>query len=317
MDGSYTNLQDLPVTVSAPDATAVNVNGLSAQPGAVAGQWVATVKLTAGINTILVDALDIYGRTTQEKRTVYFDNIAPVVTIATPSQDIATKTPGLTIKGTISDNSGIKSITATINNIDVQLTLIDSEFTMFAEFLQEGVYNVAVTVTDIANNKSVALRTIIYDVTPPVVTIDPVPVAAPVKLGGTVEAGATVVVADAAGVTAPVVMNGERWSADLTAAVFEYSSLRVTATDAAGNASSKLTSVPVPDGDLDGDGVVTISDALRVIKIVVSNEQPTANDLLHGDVGPLLNGKRNPDGKLDLVDGILLLRKALGQDAWL
>lgn len=317
MDGSYTNLQDMMVTVSAPDATAVNVNGVSAMAGTVAGQWTATVKLATGINTILVDALDTYGRTVQEKRTVYFDNIAPVVTIATPTQDTAVKTPGMTVKGTISDNSEIKSITATVNDIDVQLTLLNNQFTMFVEFLQEGTYNVAVTVTDVANNKSTALRTIIYDVTAPVISIDPILVAAPVKLEGTVETGATVVVVDAAGVTAPVIMNGERWSADLTAAVFEFASLRVTAIDAAGNASVKSIAVPVPDGDVDGDGVITIRDALKIIKMVVSNEQPSANDLLHGDVGPLLNGKRNPDGKLDMVDGILLLRKALGQAAWL
>lgn len=254
MDGSYTNLQDMTVTVSAPDATGVNVSGLPALPGADTGQWTATVKLTAGINTILVDALDTYGRTVQEKRTVYYDSFAPVVTIATPSQDSAVRTSGMTLKGTISDNSGIRNITATVNNIDVQVTLVGNEFTMFAEFLQERIYNVAVTVTDIANNKSTALRTIIYDVTAPVLTIDPVPVAAPVKIEGTVEAGATVVVADAAGVTAPVLMNGDRWSADLTTAVFEYASLKVTATDAAGNASVKSISMPLQNGKSNPNG---------------------------------------------------------------
>lgn len=317
VDGSYTNLQDVSVAVSAPDATGVNISGIPALSGADAGQWTATVKLAAGINTILVDAMDKYGRTVQEKRTVYYDNVAPVITIATPSQDLAVKIPGLTIKGTISDNTEIKSITASVNNIDAQLTLINGEFAMFAEFVQEGVNSVVVTVTDMANNKSTALRTVIYDVTAPVVSVNPVLVPAPVKLEGTVEAGATVVIADAAGVTAPVVMTGDRWSADLTAAVFEYSSLKVAATDAAGNTSVKSIAVTVPDGDVDGDGQLTIQDALRVIKIVVSNIQPSANELLHGDVGPLLNGKRNPNGKLDVFDGILLLRKALGQASWL
>lgn len=317
VDGSLTNVQDLEVIVSAPDATAVDVNGIPALPGPIVGQWTATVKLAAGLNTILVDALDVYNRSVQEKRTVFYDGVAPVVTIATPSQDVATKVPGLTVKGLISDNSEIKSISATLNNADVQLSLINNEFTMFVEFPQEGVYNIAVTVTDIANNKSTALRTIIYDVTAPVITVDPVLVASPVKLEGTVEAGATVSVSDAAGASAPVVMNGDRWSADLSAAVYEYASLSVTATDAAGNSSAKSIAVPVPDGDLDGDGLVTIRDALKVIKLVVSSTQPSANDLLHGDVGPLLNGKRNPNGSLDLVDGILLLRKALGQTVWL
>jgi len=317
MDGTITNLQDLKVIVSAPDATAVKINGFQALPGDAAGQWIATVKLDAGINTVFVDAFDALERTVQEKRTVFYDNIAPTVTIVTPSQDLATTTPGITIKGLVSDNSEIKSIAATINNVGVQLSLVNNEFSLFAELAQEGVYNIAVTVTDVANNQSTALRTIIHDVTAPVVTIDPILVSMPSRIEGTVEAGATVIVADAAGVTAPVVMNGNRWSADLTSSAIEYCTLSITATDAAGNASAKSIAVPVPDGDLDGDGRVTVMDALKVIKLVVSNTPPSANDLLHGDVGPLLNGKRNPNGKLEIVDGILILRKALGQSAWL
>lgn len=317
VDGLYTNTEDVAVVLDAAAATSVKINGIPALPGVVAGQWNGSVKLVAGINTIIIDVTDAYGRTFQEKRTVHYDNVAPVVTITTPSLDVAAKVPGLTIKGTVSDNTEIKSIRATINNVDAQLTLNNGEFTVFAEFSKEDAYSVAVTVTDVANNTATSQRTIIYDVTPPLLSVDPVLVAAPVKLEGTVEAGAVVVVADAAGVTAPVVMNGARWSADLSTGLYEYATLTVTATDAAGNASMKSIGVPLPDGDVDGDGKLTIRDAQAVIKIVVSNMVPSAQELLHGDVGPLLNGKRNPNGKLDMVDGILLLRKALGQAAWL
>ena len=317
VDGLFTSNNDVSVELDALDAVAVKINGLPALPGVPAGRWSASVKLVAGINTILIDVTDVYGRTVQEKRTVHFDNVAPVVSITTPSQDIATKTPGLSIKGAVSDNTEIKSIRTTVNNRDVPLTLLNGEFTAFAEFSNEDTYSVAVTVTDIAGNMATSQRTIIYDVTPPVVSVVPVLVAAPVKLEGTVEAGATVVVADASGVSAPVVMDGARWRANLSTGLFEYSTLSVTATDAAGNASVKSISVPMPDGDIDGDGKVTISDALIIIKMVASGKRPTAKTLLHGDVGPLLNGKRNPDGKLDMVDGILLLRKAQGLPAWL
>lgn len=317
VEGFVTNIQDLAVTVLAPEATAVKVNGVPAEAGAASGQWSAVVRLNAGINTLLVDATDAYSRTVQEKRTVYFDNVAPVVTISTPAQDIATRVPGLTVKGAISDNTEIKGISAALDNTDVQITLVNGEFSVFTEFLQEGVHNLAVTVTDAAGNKSTALRTIIYDVTPPLVSVDPVLVTNPVKLSGTVEAGSSVVVTDAAGVTATVVTDGASWSADLSASVFDYATLSVKTIDAAGNTSVKSIAVPVPDGDLDGDGTVSIRDALRIIRIVVSGDQPTANDLLHGDVGPLLNGKRNSDGNLDMVDAVLLLRKALGQASWL
>lgn len=317
MDGLYTNTEDVSVVLETVSDVSVKINGIPALPGTAAGQWNASVKLTAGINTIIIDLTDSYGRTFQEKRTVHYDNVAPVVTITTPSQDIATKVPGLTIKGTVSDNAEIKSIRATINDVDAQMTLNNGEFTVFAEFLKEDTYTVAVTVTDIADNTATSQRTVIYDVTPPSLSADPVVVAAPVKLEGTVEAGAVVVVRDAAGIKAPVVMNGALWSADLSTGLYEYATLTVTATDAAGNASMKSIGVPLPDGDIDGDGKLTIRDAQMLIKIVVSNATPSARELLHGDVGPLLNGKRNPNGKLDMVDGILLQRKALGQPAWL
>lgn len=317
VDGLYTSNQDVAVVIEVIDAAAVKVNGLPALPGLSVGQWNASAKLVAGINTIIIDVTDAYGRAVQEKRTVYYDNVAPIVTIKTPSQDIATKIPGLTITGTVSDNTEIKSIRATVNNIDAQLTLLNGEFAVFAEFPKEDTYSVAITVTDVANNTATTLRTIIYDVTPPAVSIDPVTASAPVKLEGTVEAGATVVVTDAAGISAPVVVDGARWTADLSSGLFEYATLTATATDASGNSSVKSISVPLPDGDIDGDGKVTVRDALEIIKLVVSNAQPSANDLQHGDVGPLLNGNRNPNGKLDMVDGILLLRKALGLPAWL
>ncbi len=317
-DGLYTSTEEIMVSLESAAAASVKINGVPALPGAAAGQWNAPVKLAAGINTILIDVSDSYGRIVQEKRTVHYDNVAPVVTITTPSQDSATNIPGVTIAGTVSDYSEITSIRATVNSVDVPLVLSNGQFTVFAEFAKEGAYSVAVSVTDLAGNTATSLRTVIYDLTPPELSVDPVVVAAPSKLEGTVEAGATVVVADASGTLAPVVINGTRWTADLSTKLFEYATLSVTASDAAGNASFNSIGIPLPDGDVDGDGKVTVRDANIIIKTVVDlGKRPTARTMLRGDVGPLFKGKRNPDGKLDIVDGVLILRKALGQESWL
>lgn len=316
VDGLVTNSQDVVVNV-ASDVTSVLVNGTPAVPGSQAGDFAASVKLSAGLNTILVTAVDQYGRTVQEKRTVTYDAVAPVVSITTPSQDLATRVPGVSISGTLSDNTAISGISATVNGADVPLTLTNDSFTIFAEMAKEGVYAVAITVTDAAHNSSTAFRTILYDVTPPVVAVDAVISPLPVALSGTVEQGSAVVVSDSAALKFYAVVSNSSWTADLANMNYDAKALVVTATDAAGNASVKAISIPVPDGDVDGDGVVTIKDALRLIKLVVSNTAPTQNDLNHGDVGPLLGGKRNPNGKLDLNDGILILRKALGLSAWL
>lgn len=317
VDGSYTNVQDVTVAAQVSGAAVVTINGQTAVPGAGVGEYTASVKLAAGMNTIVIAATDASNKTVQEKRTVVYDGTAPTVAITTPAFDSATRLPGVTFSGTVSDNSAIKSIRATINGVDAPLTLAGTQFSVFAEFTQQTTYSVVVTITDNANNSATAQRTVLYDTTAPLLTVAPVTVAVPQSLNGTVETGSTVVVADANGAAAVVVVNGTQWSADLSNAALDTATLTVAATDAAGNVSLQAVNAPVPDGDVDGDGKVTIRDALKIIKLVVSNGQPTVHDLAHGDLGPLLNGKRNPSGKLEIIDGILILRKALGLSAWL
>lgn len=314
-DGSFTNVQDAKFSGSVDKVATVKVNGVVANPSGGL-DWSASVKLSAGLNEIKIDATDVVGHVSSAIRTIVYDAVAPNIAITSPSQDVAVKSPGMTIKGTVVDNIGMKSIAAAVNDIDKQVTLANGEFSLFADFIAEGTYAVAVTVSDDAGNVTTARRTIVYDVTPPVLTIDPVSVAYPVALTGTVEAGASVVVKDDAGVSGKVTFAGQKWTADLTGLAYDPATLAAQATDAAGNVSVARVNVPVPDGDVDEDSHVTIKDALIVLRLVVSNQKPTDKQLAHGDIGPLLNGKINPKGKLDVVDAILILRKALGLSSW-
>jgi hypothetical protein len=71
----------------------------------------------------------------------------------------------------------------------------------------------------------------------------------------------------------------------------------------------------VPDGQLIGT-TVTIADALRALRIATGLITPTANDLAHGDVAPLVNSVPQPDGKIDIGDVIVILRKSVGLVSW-
>ena len=71
-----------------------------------------------------------------------------------------------------------------------------------------------------------------------------------------------------------------------------------------------------PDGDVNGDGTVDISDALQSLKIGIGLNRPSSTQLVRGDVGPLLANAPKPDGKIDLSDALLILQKAIGQAAW-
>lgn len=314
-DGSFTNVQDVRISGSVDKIASVIVNGVAAS-SSNGLDWSASVKLSAGLNAIKITATDLVGHVVNSVRTIYYDAVAPSVAITEPSQDLAVKLPGISIKGSVVEDTGIKSITAAVNGIDKQLTMENGEFSLFADFAGEGTYTVAITVSDDAGNVTTASRTIVYDVTPPLLTVDPVSVAYPVALTGTVEAGAALVVKDGNSVTGKVAFDGQKWTADLTGLAFDPATLMALATDASGNKSVVRINVPVPDGDIDGDGRVTIADALTVLRLVVSNQKPTDKQLAHGDIGPLLNGKINPKGRLEVVDAILILRRALGLFSW-
>jgi len=70
------------------------------------------------------------------------------------------------------------------------------------------------------------------------------------------------------------------------------------------------------DGDMNGDGKVDISDAISALKIVVGIIEPTARDIGHGDVAPLVNGKPVPDGKIRIGDALAILKKVVGLSSW-
>ena len=69
------------------------------------------------------------------------------------------------------------------------------------------------------------------------------------------------------------------------------------------------------EGDLDGGGV-SITDALRTLRIAAGLMTPTNSDLLHGDAAPLVNDKPQPDGTIDIGDVVVILRKAVGLVSW-
>jgi bilirubin oxidase len=57
---------------------------------------------------------------------------------------------------------------------------------------------------------------------------------------------------------------------------------------------------------------LTVSDALRALQIAVGMVTPTADDLRYLDLAPLVNGVSTPDGKIDITDALLILRRAIG-----
>ncbi len=95
------------------------------------------------------------------------------------------------------------------------------------------------------------------------------------------------------------------------------------AKDAVGNVSTAVTAVVLIGT---ADGVIVppplptdppkltpkLSDALKSLNFAMKVEIPTAAEILHGDVAPLVNGVPQPDGKINLGDTIVILRRVVG-----
>lgn len=134
-------------------------------------------------------------------------------------------------------------------------------------------------------------------------------------LTGTVTAGITPVVSISSPALAGAVsVNGTNWSCPLSGLAKGDNSITVTATDGSGNIAVRTTQIAlvVPDGNFKGSGSTDVSDALRALRIGVGLVTPSFNDLLHGDVSPLVNGAPAPDGSIGVADALTILRKVVG-----
>jgi hypothetical protein len=72
----------------------------------------------------------------------------------------------------------------------------------------------------------------------------------------------------------------------------------------------------VADGDMNCDGWVTIADALMALRSTVGLHAATATELAHGDCAPFVDGKPQPDSKVDIRDALQILRKVVKLVDW-
>jgi len=85
----------------------------------------------------------------------------------------------------------------------------------------------------------------------------------------------------------------------------------------ANNVWFQSESVPIVlAGDLNNDGNVDVADALLAFRMTAGMISPTVTDLVRGDVAPMVNGLPQPDGKIDIGDVVVLLRRAVGLTTW-
>lgn len=147
-------------------------------------------------------------------------------------------------------------------------------------------------------------------------TLDPLPGRTnktSLTLSGTKEsAGVAVSLSVNGGAAVPATATASTaWNATV-ALTPGVNAIAITATDATGSVllNAEVTRV-LSDGSFTG-GTAGLADALRALQIAAGLVTPTADDLLHGDVAPLVNGVPAPDSRIGVDDALVILKMAVG-----
>ena len=157
--------------VQATNAAILNLKGtvdkgvyvaVAGIPADVASQvWSAAVTLTPGLNTIEVQAIDLSGQSSSQKRTVFYNPSSAALAISAPAEDVVTSLKKITIKGKVSATDNV-SVSAEVNGIPAKVTVDDGSFALPVEFKQEGVYTVTVFASVAGGDISTVSRSVVY-----------------------------------------------------------------------------------------------------------------------------------------------------------
>jgi hypothetical protein len=285
--------------------------------------------LTPGLNTITVTATSITGgiKTPPD----------PPPGTPPPLNMTILVTPTATISGTPTrEGTKLTSATLTIGGVGVVTYQFSVDGSVFSgdipvatpitlSGLTDGTHTVAVIGKDILGNQQPPAKATtdswIVKAAPPALTVNPVPLItnkSKLTISGTVLQGSLSAITVDTGAKVSLVQSliggNSTWSCEFTGLTKGINNITFTASDTVFNSVSKSAAITlvVPDGNFKGTGNVDISDALKALRIAVGLVSPTSDDLMRGDVAPLVNGAPAPDDKIDLADAIVILKKVAG-----
>ena len=167
---SLTNSNKVTVSGKATDTNGIQsltVNGTTVTLGND-GTFSTQITLSDGSNTITVVATDKAGNKSTVTKSTTYDKTNPTLSV----NNIAALTNNgkVTISGTVSDASCIKTLTVNGTAVTVSNGSFSAEVT-----LTEGSNSIAVVATDNAGNSTTVTKTTTYDATKPTVTVDTIP----------------------------------------------------------------------------------------------------------------------------------------------
>ena len=333
---SFTNNATLNVAGTVTDSAGIaslTING-SAVTVNSNGSFSYAVTLITGANTITTIATDLAGNKTTDTRTITLNQTVPALSITQPADNSATSTASLQITGSVTD-AIFTVVTVTVNNGQpATATMNGTNFSATANLIS-GLNSIVVTATDLAGNVTSINRSVTFDPTSPSLAVtspsqDITTTLTSITISGTVTdafSGATISITAGGQTYTPAVALNGGFSQTISLpsltppSTDQTNAIIVTATNQAGKTATVqrniiTTATPYPAGDINGDGKVDVTDALLALQIAVGLKNATPDELLEGDVAPLVNGVPAPNGVIDVADAQVILEKAVGLVSW-
>jgi hypothetical protein len=298
----------------------VNAAGTAVTPSA--GNWTtAAMSTLSGFNYYEFSASGPGATTVSEKRTINTGATYAQAAITSPAADIATNTASVTVAGNIPSANPTPQISINGAAFTSVSTYAGGNFSHNVPLVQ-GLNTVKIFTSN--GTTATAVRNIVYDTAPPELIIQADSKPMPTFISGSLEPSAKMTSINATLDGAPVAIPLSRtsfepydqsgaviWKADLSG--YAYDAIGFSAVDPAGNTATLAYKAGIPTGDVDGDGVVRLADALATLRHTAGTQLITDPDeYFAGDVGGLINGRTARDGVIDISDSYLILNKAYG-----
>ncbi len=284
-------------TVTAGSRVTVNGTQNATASGAL---WSADVTLTPGMNSFEVITTGPSNVTTTAMTSVAYSPGTPSLSISSPAKDSPVASANFTISGSASPGA---AVTARVNGTLVSVaTSASGAFSIDLPAMgTPGTYTITVSVTDTTGATSTSSRSIIYDPNPPVITA--------MSTSPIIVTAAVLTAKDKNGPVGTVAYSSGVATLNLTGVTYDPATLNIQALSPAGLSSR--------NGDLDLDGVVDIADALKALRVLAGlDPQPSFEQMLHGDVGPFVNGESTADSRIRMSDVVVILEKIIGLSMW-
>ncbi len=265
-----------------------------------------------------------------------YSNVTNIPELTPPTISLSSPVNNTTVSGTVSvtasasDNVGVTKVEFYVNNVlQTAETSTPYAYSWNTSTLAPGNYTVLAKAYDAAGNvgqSSAVAVTVVNDTTPPTVSLTTPANSAVVSGTVALSANASDNVAVSkvefyangvllfAGNTAPYSFS---WN---TTSVANGSYTIVTkAYDASGNTGQSSNVAVTVNNAVSGTTApttaLTISDALTALQIAVGKVQSTSDQITRLDIAPYINGRSQPDGKIDIGDVVVILGKVTGNIA--